>query len=77
MENNWDVVVLLHADGQYAPEFIEKIVEPIIEGNFDAVFGSRMSENNRALQDGMPLYKWDRKSSLNQDLELINKPNFF
>ena len=38
MENNWDIVVLLHADGQYAPEFIEKIIEPIVNENCDVVF---------------------------------------
>jgi glycosyltransferase involved in cell wall biosynthesis len=58
MENNWDVVVLLHADGQYAPEFIEKIIHPILNENCDVVFGSRMIDKKRALQGGMPIYKW-------------------
>ena len=40
IKNDWDIVVLLHADGQYAPEFIAQIVKPIIENNADAVFGS-------------------------------------
>jgi glycosyltransferase involved in cell wall biosynthesis len=29
IKNDWDIVVLLHADGQYAPEFISQIVAPI------------------------------------------------
>lgn len=58
MENNWDVVVLLHADGQYAPEFIEELIQPIVNENCDVVFGSRMIDKKRALQGGMPIYKW-------------------
>lgn len=76
MENNWDVVVLLHADGQYAPEFIEKIVEPIIEGNFDAVFGSRMIDKKRALQGGMPLYKWIGNQVLTKIQNLLTNQTF-
>ena len=37
-----DVVVLLHGDGQYAPEVIESVVDPLLRGDADAVFGSRM-----------------------------------
>ena len=50
IQNNWDIVVLLHADGQYAPEFIPQMIEPLIRGNADAVFGSRMinkKDNNK------------------------------
>ena len=58
MEHGLDVVVLLHGDGQYAPEVIETIVEPLVSGQADAVFGSRMMEKGRALQGGMPKYKY-------------------
>ena len=37
-----DIVVLLHGDGQYAPECIEDLVAPLLSGEADAVFGSRM-----------------------------------
>jgi glycosyltransferase involved in cell wall biosynthesis len=53
-----DVVVLLHGDGQYAPEIIEDFVRPIVEGDVDAVFGSRMMTPGGALKGGMPLYKY-------------------
>ncbi len=33
---------MLHADGQYAPECLPEIVRPIVDGEADAVFGSRM-----------------------------------
>ena len=58
IQNNWDIVVLLHADGQYAPEFIPQMIEPLITGNADAVFGSRMINKKDALKGGMPKYKW-------------------
>ncbi len=53
-----DVVVLLHGDGQYAPEHIEDLVSPLVSGEADAVFGSRMMERGRALKGGMPVYKY-------------------
>ena len=58
IQNHWDVVVLLHADGQYAPEFIPQIVKPLLENKADAVFGSRMLNKRNALKGGMPKYKW-------------------
>ena len=53
-----DIVVLLHGDGQYAPEVIEDIVAPLIDGRADAVFGSRMMTRGAARAGGMPLYKY-------------------
>ena len=58
MGHGLDVVVLLHGDGQYAPEVIEDIVQPIVDGRADAVFGSRMMLKGGALKGGMPLYKF-------------------
>ena len=58
IKNDWEVVVLLHADGQYAPEFIAQIIKPIIDNKADAVFGSRMLNKKDALKGGMPKYKW-------------------
>ena len=53
-----DIVVLLHGDGQYAPEHIEDLVAPLASGEADAVFGSRMMVAGAARQGGMPLYKY-------------------
>src|SRR3954447_17322965 len=39
IDNGYDIVVLLHADGQYAPEFLPQIVKPLERGDADAVFG--------------------------------------
>ena len=51
-------MALLHGDGQYAPEYLEQLVEPLLLSNVDAVFGSRMMTKGGALKGGMPLYKF-------------------
>lgn len=58
IEQGFDIVVLLHADGQYAPEFLPEIVAPLESGEADAVFGSRMMQKGEARKGGMPLYKY-------------------
>jgi glycosyltransferase involved in cell wall biosynthesis len=59
MENGFDIVVLLHGDGQYAPEALHHLYGPIASGKADAVFGSRMMSNyGGPLKGGMPLYKF-------------------
>jgi glycosyltransferase involved in cell wall biosynthesis len=57
MERGLDIVVLLHGDGQYAPELLPEMVEPLVRGECDAVFGSRMMVPGAARTGGMPLYK--------------------
>ena len=59
MEKGFDVVVLLHGDGQYAPEILAHLYHPIVAGEADAVFGSRMLKTyGGPLKGGMPLYKY-------------------
>jgi len=58
MEHDLDIVVLLHGDGQYAPEVLPDLVEPLELDKCDAVFGSRMMEAGAARRGGMPLYKF-------------------
>ena len=58
IEQGMDIVVLLHADGQYAPEFLPEIIKPLERGECDAVFGSRMLRRGDARRGGMPLYKY-------------------
>ncbi|MCS0636014.1 methyltransferase domain-containing protein [Streptomyces sp. LP05-1] len=57
-ERGLDIVVLLHGDGQYAPELLPEMVEPLVRGECEAVFGSRMLRPRDALRGGMPVYKW-------------------
>ena len=57
--NNFDYVVLLHGDGQYAPEILPKLLKSFSDNsNSDVVIGSRMIEKKRALKGGMPFYKF-------------------
>ena len=51
-----DIVVMLHGDAQYAPEYIGDILQPLIDDKADMVFGSRMIGN--PLKGGMPVYKF-------------------
>lgn len=56
--HEFDMVALLHGDGQYAPEELGNLIAPIRGGDADAVFGSRMMTSGGALEGGMPLYKY-------------------
>lgn len=58
IDHGLDIVVLLHGDGQYAPEVIEDLVDPLAAGECDAVFGSRMLDPGSARRGGMPMYKF-------------------
>ena len=57
IELGLDIIVLLHGDGQYAPELLPDIVAPLERNESDAVFGSRMMIKGAAREGGMPLYK--------------------
>jgi glycosyltransferase involved in cell wall biosynthesis len=56
--NKFDIVVLLHGDGQYAPEELPVLLAPLIDDQVEAVFGSRMIDRMSAIKGGMPLYKY-------------------
>lgn len=53
-----DIVVMVHPDFQYDPQYIPEMVLPIAEGTADAVFGSRMLIPGSALKGGMPYWKY-------------------
>ncbi len=58
IEHGLDIVVMLHGDGQYAPESLPDIMAPLLAGEADAVFGSRIMIKGAARKGGMPLYKY-------------------
>jgi glycosyltransferase involved in cell wall biosynthesis len=58
IENDYDIVALLHGDGQYAPEALPELLKPLEAGEADAVFGSRMMTKGGAIAGGMPMYKY-------------------
>ena len=58
IENGFDFVAMVHGDGQYAPEELPRLIEPLTSGVADVVLGSRMMVRGAALKGGMPLYKY-------------------
>ncbi len=58
-----DIAVLLHSDGQYAPELLPKLLAPLENDEADVVQGSRMLDGG-ALKGGMPMYKYIANKSL-------------
>jgi glycosyltransferase involved in cell wall biosynthesis len=58
LERGYDFVALIHGDGQYAPECLPVLLEPLRLGEAAAVFGSRMLTPSGARRGGMPLYKF-------------------
>lgn len=57
LERGADIVVMVHPDHQYDPKVIPALVEPLLAGACDAVFGSRML-GGRPIQGGMPKWKF-------------------
>ena len=58
IKNKFRYVVLLHGDGQYAPEVLPKLLNQISLKKIDVVMGSRMINKKLALKGGMTLYKF-------------------
>jgi len=52
-----DVVVMVHPDHQYDPRYIPELVTPLLAGECDAVFGSRML-GGHPIEGGMPKWKY-------------------
>jgi len=57
IDHGFDIVVMLHGDAQYAPEYIPALLEPFKrDPEIALVFGSRMTGD--PLKGGMPVYKF-------------------
>lgn len=52
-----DIMVMVHPDHQYDPRVIPQLVTPLLNGECDAMFGSRML-GGRPLEGGMPKWKY-------------------
>jgi len=52
-----DIVVMVHPDHQYDATIIPKLIQPILNGETDAVFGSRML-GGHPMEGGMPWWKY-------------------
>ncbi len=53
-----DVVVMIHPDYQYDATLIEQLINPILMGRYDYMFGSRIRTRKEALAGGMPYHKY-------------------
>jgi glycosyltransferase involved in cell wall biosynthesis len=58
IKQGMDLVVLLHGDGQYAPETMQDLLTPLENGHAEMVMGSRMLIPGAARRGNMPLYKY-------------------
>ncbi|TRZ88740.1 glycosyltransferase family 2 protein [bacterium] len=52
-----DIMIMVHPDHQYDPRVIPQLVTPLLNGECDAMFGSRML-GGRPLEGGMPKWKY-------------------
>ncbi len=57
IDAGYDFTILLHGDGQYAPELLPRFIETWERTGADVVLGSRMTDLASARRGGMPLYK--------------------
>lgn len=53
-----DVVVMLHPDYQYDGSRLKGLIDPILNGDYDMMFGSRIRNRGAALAGGMPKTKY-------------------
>lgn len=58
IDQGLDIVVMVHGDGQYAPELLPAMVAPLLADDADVVMGSRMMTAGGARAGGMPMYKF-------------------
>jgi len=74
LERGADIVIMLHPDYQYSPKLISAIAHLLMSGEFDVVLASRIL-GGRAIQGGMPLYKYiaNRFLTLIQNILLFTK----
>ncbi len=56
LEHGAEAVAILHADGQYPPERLADLLDPLGRDEADVVMGSRVMDGG-ARRRGMPLYK--------------------
>jgi glycosyltransferase involved in cell wall biosynthesis len=56
-EMGGEIMVMVHPDHQYDPKIIPELVKPLLRGDAEAVFGSRML-GGRPIEGGMPKWKY-------------------
>ncbi|MDD5060013.1 MAG: bifunctional glycosyltransferase/class I SAM-dependent methyltransferase [Candidatus Omnitrophica bacterium] len=72
--NNFDYVILLHGDGQYAPEELTSFFN-LFKGNYDVILGSRMLIKKNALKGKMPVIRFVSNIILTKIQNLLAQTN--
>lgn len=75
-EHGFAVVAMVHGDGQYPPEQLDDLVGPILDGDADMVFGSRMMIVGGARRGGMPLVRLVGNRALTRVLNTASHASF-
>lgn len=58
LDCNADIIVMIHPDYQYDSSLISYLIDPVRNGLYDIMLGSRIRTRREALAGGMPLYKY-------------------
>ena len=58
LRRKFDIIVMLHPDGQYDPRMLEALILPIKLGICDMMLGNRIRSRKETLRGGMPLVKY-------------------
>ena len=75
-KNNYNYAVMVHGDNQYSPKYIKLMINRIIITKNAAISGSRMFNKKKALQGGMPIYKFIGNIFLTNLFNLLYKTSF-
>lgn len=59
-----DIIVMVHADHQYDPKLLPRLVGPLLRGEADAIFGSRMMIKSNARKGGMSWWRFTANVAL-------------
>lgn len=76
LKDGADIIVLLHSDGQYAPELLLEMIKPIETGEADVVGGSRML-GGKALEGKMPIVKYIGNKFLTKLQNFVFRANVY
>ncbi|MBI2617146.1 glycosyltransferase family 2 protein [Candidatus Gottesmanbacteria bacterium] len=58
LKRGGDIIVMIHPDYQYDATLTGYLIQPIREGRYDIMLGSRIRSRKEALSGGMPFYKY-------------------
>ena len=75
-KNNYNYAVMVHGDNQYSAKYIKLMINKILITNNAAISGSRMFNKKKALQGGMPFYKFIGNIFLTKLFNLLYNTSF-